>query len=106
MGQTAEVLAREFGISRRDQDEFSLISHQRAVAARERLTEEMMTVIPPSAYKDVVAHDNGPRENQTLEALAKLKPFFDKYSGTVTAGNSKSPMAPSCFDHVKPGRET
>lgn len=88
MGQTAEVLAREFGISRRAQDEFSLVSHQRALAGREHVREEMMTVIPPSAYQDVVTHDNGPRENQTLEALAKLKPFFDKYSGTVTAGNS------------------
>jgi acetyl-CoA acetyltransferase family protein len=88
MGQTAEVLAKEFGISREEQDEFSLISHQRAVAAREVLKEEIVPVIPGPKYKQAVEFDNGPRENQTLEALTKLKPFFDKYSGTVTAGNS------------------
>jgi acetyl-CoA acetyltransferase family protein len=88
MGQTAEVLAKEFGISRWDQDEFALVSHQSAVAAREILKEEIVPVIPAPEYKDVVESDNGPREHQTMEALAKLKPFFDRRSGTITAGNS------------------
>ncbi len=88
MGQTAEVLAKEFGITREQQDAFALRSHQRAIAAREILKEEIVPVIPAPQYKNIVSADNGPRENQTMEALAKLKPIFDKYSGTVTAGNS------------------
>ena len=88
MGQTAEVLAKEFGVTRREQDEFSLLSHQRAIAARNILREEIVAVIPGPKFKNVIEYDNGPRENQTMEALAKLKPYFDKYSGTVTAGNS------------------
>ena len=48
----------------------------------------MAAVIPGPKYKKAVESDNGPLENQTIEALAKLKPYFDKYSGTVTAGNS------------------
>ncbi len=88
MGQTAEVLAKEFGISRQEQDEFALLSHQRAFSSRALLKEEIMPIIPASKYKAVVEHDNGVRENQTSEALAKLNPIFDKYSGSVTAGNS------------------
>ncbi len=88
MGQTAEVLAKEFGITREEQDQFALASHLRALNAREILKEEMAAVIPGPKYKKAVESDNGPRENQTIEALAKLKPYFDKYSGTVTAGNS------------------
>ncbi len=88
MGQTAEVLAKEFGITRKDQDDFSLLSHQRALASREILREEIVPVIPGPKYKEAVIDDNGPREGQTYEALAKLKPFFEKGTGTVTAGNS------------------
>ncbi len=88
MGQTAEVLAKEFGISRREQDEFALLSHQKAMAARVLFKEEIVPVIPSPKYTKIVEVDNGPRENQSMEALAKLKPVFDKYSGTVTAGNS------------------
>jgi len=88
MGQTAEVLAKEFGITRKEQDEFSLLSHQRALASREILREEIVPVIPAPKYKEAVIDDNGPREGQTYEALAKLKPFFEKGTGTVTAGNS------------------
>jgi len=88
MGQTAEVLAKEFGISRKEQDQFSLLSHQNAVRARDILREEIVPVIPGPKYKKVVTDDNGPRENQTMEALAKLRPFFDRASGTVTPGNS------------------
>jgi acetyl-CoA acyltransferase len=89
MGDTAEVLAKEFGISREAQDDFALMSHRRAVAATEsgRLGEEIVPVFAPP-YKDAVLQDVGPRKNQSLEALAKLKPIFDRRHGTVTPGNS------------------
>jgi acetyl-CoA C-acetyltransferase/acetyl-CoA acyltransferase len=88
MGQTAEVLAKEFGISRRKQDEFALESHKKALASRMKLREEIMPVFVPPRFNTVVEDDNGPRENQTIEQLAKLKTIFDKYAGTVTAGNA------------------
>ena len=87
MGQTAENLAREFHISRERQDEFALRSHQRVIAARDRLREEIVPVYVPPKYEPV-RDDVGPRENQTLQALAKLPPYFDRRNGTVTVGNS------------------
>jgi acetyl-CoA C-acetyltransferase/acetyl-CoA acyltransferase len=83
MGQTAEVLAKEFGIGREEQDRFALASHQRATAAWKRgfFVDEVVPVPP-------VDRDTGPRPNQSLEALAKLPAIFDKVSGTVTPGNS------------------
>ncbi len=88
MGETAEVLAEDFGIGRREQDEFALESHRRAAAAQERcvLSEEIVPVPAAAAGKEIKA-DVGPRREQSLEALAKLKPFFKK-GGTVTVGNS------------------
>jgi acetyl-CoA C-acetyltransferase/acetyl-CoA acyltransferase len=90
MGQTAEVLAREFAIDRSAQDRFALRSHQRAEAAwREgRFANEVMPVPLPPRYTEAVERDNGIREGQTLEALERLKPFFDRRYGSVTAGNS------------------
>jgi acetyl-CoA acetyltransferase family protein len=93
MGQTAEVLYRDFGISREEQDKFALESHQKATKAREKLHEEIATVYlpkgsPRSERGKFVDSDNGVREKQTIEALAKLKPVFDRRNGTVTAGNS------------------
>ena len=88
MGETAELLAKEHGISREEQDAFALRSHQRVVLARERLAEEIVPVPIPPKYETLCTRDNGVRENQTLEALAKLRPFFDRKFGTVTAGNS------------------
>lgn len=90
MGETAEILAKEFGISRVEQDEFALRSHQKAVAAIKegRFAQEITPVFLPPKFKEIVNEDVGPRENQTMEALGKLKPFFDKRTGTVTAGNS------------------
>src|SRR5437016_6573544 len=85
MGETAEVLAREFGLTRGEQDEFALESHRRAVAARETVAEE---ICPVYSNSRVLGHDNGPRPNQTMEALAKLKTVFDRKTGTVTAGNA------------------
>ena len=89
MGQTAETLARDWRISREVQDEFALRSHKRAAAARARLAEEMWPVYPRGSEKPAaVADDNGVRENQTMEALSKLRPVFEKRGGTVTAGNA------------------
>ena len=87
MGQTAEVLSREFRITRERQDQYALMSHQRAIAAREKLREEIVPLFPPPRH-EIVRDDVGPREGQTLEALAKLKPYFDRRNGTVTVGNS------------------
>jgi acetyl-CoA C-acetyltransferase/acetyl-CoA acyltransferase len=83
MGETAEVLAEEFAIDRQSQDEFALESHRRAAAAQKsgRFAEEIVAV-PDAASEDV-----GIRPDQTLAALAKLKPIFKK-DGTVTVGNS------------------
>jgi acetyl-CoA acetyltransferase family protein len=90
MGQTAEVLAREFGISRSEQDRFALESHRRAVAAAESgfAREEMAPVFPPPRRDRAVFEDVGPRPGQSLEQLAKLRPYFDARFGTVTPGNA------------------
>ena len=90
MGQTAEVLAREFGIAREDQDAFALRSHKLAAAAwnEGRMAGEVCPVPIPPRFEETAERDNGIRENQTPEALAKLKPLFDRRYGTVTAGNS------------------
>jgi acetyl-CoA acyltransferase len=82
MGLTAERVARKYGISRQDADEFALRSHQKALAAQEagRFAEEIVAV-------DGFQKDEGPRADTSLEALAKLKPVFHA-KGTVTAGNS------------------
>jgi len=87
MGETAEVLAREFDINRAEQDAFALQSHKRAVAAQEKFSGEICPAFLP-AKGSAVTKDNGPRENQSNEALAKLKPVFDRRTGTVTAGNA------------------
>ena len=90
MGQTAERLAREFNVSREAQDEFALLSHQRAVAGTEsgRLLEEIAPLYVPPGYETVLAEDVGPRPQQSIEALQRLRPVFEKRHGTVTAGNS------------------
>jgi len=86
MGQTAEVLYRDYGITREQQDAFALESHLKVVKARGKQAEEIATVY--LSRGQFVDKDNGVRENQTMEALAKLRPVFDKRNGTVTAGNS------------------
>jgi acetyl-CoA C-acetyltransferase/acetyl-CoA acyltransferase len=90
MGQTAELLAREFGIEREEQDRFALRSHELAAAAwaAGRMDVEVMPVPLPPNYHRAVERDNGIRAGQTLEALARLRPVFDRRYGTVTAGNS------------------
>jgi acetyl-CoA acetyltransferase family protein len=88
MGETAEVLAREFNVTRAEQDAFALHSHQQAALNRNRLTDEICPVFPNPSVKAAVLQDNGPRDQQSLDALAKLRPVFDHGTGTVTAGNS------------------
>ncbi len=89
MGQTAEILAREFGITRADQDQFALMSHERAVAAQKagRFSQELFPIFD-DRYTSTLDADDGPRDGQTLEALAKLRPYFDRHAGTVTVGNA------------------
>jgi acetyl-CoA C-acetyltransferase/acetyl-CoA acyltransferase len=88
MGETAEVLAREFGITREAQDLFALASHQKAAAAREAFASEICPVYLPGTKAGFVDQDNGIRDGQTMEALARLKPAFERRTGTVTPGNS------------------
>src|SRR6185436_12044512 len=84
-----ELLARDWRLSREQQDEFALRSHQRAAAAKPKLAEETWPVYPRGGKKtEAVIEDNGVREQQTMEALAKLRPVFEKRGGTVTAGNA------------------
>ena len=96
MGQTAEILAKEFEISRREQDEFALRSHKRAWASREKLREEIVPVPVGPQFKNIIRDDNGVREKQTMEALLKLKPYFERGTGTVTAGNSSQITDGAC----------
>jgi len=93
MGQSAEKMAKENGISREDQDRFALMSHQRAAAATNdrRLTAEIAPWFGGPGMDQPVTSDNGVRSDTSLEALAALKPVFDRKYGSVTAGNS-SPL--------------
>jgi acetyl-CoA acyltransferase len=93
MGQSAEKMAKENGITREEQDRIALMSHQRASAATSdgRLTAEIAPWFGGPDMDQVVSDDNGIRSDTSLEALAKLKPVFDRKYGTVTAGNS-SPL--------------
>jgi acetyl-CoA acetyltransferase family protein len=90
MGETAEVLARDFHVTREEQDEFSLRSHQLATKAQEDglFDGEIFPVPKVPGYDELVSEDVGPRPRQSMEALAKLPPYFDRRNGTVTAGNS------------------
>jgi acetyl-CoA acyltransferase len=97
MGNTAENVARQFNVSRGDQDAFALASHQKAAAAWARgdFAAEVIPVktrvFDGETWKDVtVDKDEGPRADTSLEKLAALKPVFDP-TGTVTAGNA-SPL--------------
>ncbi|MFO7177098.1 MAG: acetyl-CoA C-acyltransferase FadI [Pseudomonadota bacterium] len=92
MGESAEKMAKENGISREQQDEFAHRSHVRAAAAWNdgRFAEEVMTFYVPPKF-EAVREDNLVRKDSSLDAYGKLKPVFDKAHGTVTAGNS-SPL--------------
>jgi acetyl-CoA C-acetyltransferase len=88
MGQTAENLAYRFGITRRDMDAFSARSHQRVIAAQAAHHYDGEVVPLYDAKGTLYAADDGMRADSTPENLAKLRPFFDRKYGNVTAGNS------------------
>jgi len=93
MGNTGELVAKEYKVSRADQDQFALASHQKAVAAMDKghFRDEIVPVTIPQRKGEplVVDSDEGPRRDTTLEGLGKLKPVFQK-DGTVTAGNAST----------------
>ena len=94
MGATAENVAERYGVSREEQDAFALESHRRAVAARDggRFDDELVTVEveQPKGPPVTVHSDEGPREDSSLERLARLKAVFRPDGGTITAGNSST----------------
>ena len=91
MGCTGEIVAEKYGVTRQEQDAYALESHRKAVAAIRagRFRDEIVPVPLPAKKGAPVLYavDEGPREETSLEALAKLKPAF-KEGGTVTAGNA------------------
>jgi acetyl-CoA acyltransferase len=108
MGLTAEAVAREFNISREDQDEFSFHSHQKAIAAIQegRFKEGIVPIKIEEVYLDsnekkktrkyMVDTDEGPRADTAIDKLAKLKPVFSA-DGVVTAGNSSQTSDGAAF---------
>ena len=108
MGLTAEAVAKEYNVSREDQDEFSLKSHQKAVAAIKNghLKENVVPITVKETYLDdnlkkksreyIVDTDEGPRADTALDKLAKLKPVFAA-GGSVTAGNSSQTSDGAAF---------
>jgi acetyl-CoA C-acetyltransferase len=91
MGMTGELVAEKYGITREEQDKFALESHQKAIRARKScfLEAQILPIEVPQKKGEpiVIKYDESPREDTTLEALAKLRPAFKK-DGTVTAGNA------------------
>ncbi|HVP56742.1 MAG TPA: acetyl-CoA C-acetyltransferase [bacterium] len=91
MGNTGELVAEKYSISRREQDEYAYNSHRKAIAAIKagKFRAEIVPVMVPQKKGDPIKFevDEGPREDTTVEALARLKPAFRK-DGTVTAGNA------------------
>src|SRR5258708_5901729 len=91
MGMTGELVAEKYGITREEQDKFAFESHQKAVRARKSCFFEAQ-ILPIEVQQKkgdplVIKYDESPREDTSIEALAKLKPAFKK-DGTVTAGNA------------------
>jgi len=108
MGLTAEAVAREYNVSREDQDEFSFNSHKKAIAAVQsgKFKSEIVPINVSETYIDetgkrkkrdfIIETDEGPRADTSMEALAKLKPVFDA-KGVVTAGNSSQTSDGAAF---------
>lgn len=107
MGLTAEAVAKDYNVSREDQDAFSLESHKRAVAAIEsgRFKDEILPLDVEEVYVEndkkksrsyTVSTDEGPRKDTSLEVLSKLRPVFSQ-GGTVTAGNSSQTSDGAAF---------
>lgn len=88
MGQTAEVLAREFNVSRDAQDAFAARSHLRATQAAWAVAHEITPLYPGGTSRTAVLADNGIRSDSSMEKLARLPTLFDPQNGSVTAGNS------------------
>ncbi len=88
MGQTAEIVAKRFNITREQQDAYALQSHQHLAAAYDegRMQDEVMPLFSPGGRVD--KEDDGMRRDSDMEKLAKLKPVFDRRYGLVTSGNS------------------
>lgn len=93
MGESAEKMARESGITREAQDAFAHRSHSRAAKAWADgiFDQEVMRVLVPPKYDSPVTEDNLVRKDSSVEAYAKLRPAFDRVNGTITAGNA-SPL--------------
>jgi acetyl-CoA C-acetyltransferase len=91
MGMTGELVAEKYGITREEQDRFAVESHQKAIRARKScfFEAQILPIEVPQKKGDpiVIKYDESPREDTSMEALARLKPAFKK-DGTVTAGNA------------------
>ena len=94
MGNTAEMVAQKYGVTRDEQDAYAAESHRRAVAAQQagHFEAEIVAVEVPQRRADPIRFqvDEGPRQDSTTSALGKLKPAFQPDGGTVTAGNASS----------------
>ena len=94
MGNTGELVAEKYGVTREEQDAYAAESHKKAVAAQEAgaFDAEIFNVEVPQRKKDPIqfCKDDGPRADSTVEALGKLRPAFKREGGTVTAGNASS----------------
>jgi acetyl-CoA acetyltransferase family protein len=88
MGDTAERLAREWNISREAQDQFSMESHRRALAAKSAIHDEISPFAIPPHLDHYLTDDIGPREKMDPAKIARMKPYFDRRMGTVTVANS------------------
>lgn len=92
MGESAEVMAKEYGISRRAQDEYTEMTHHRAAEAfEENRFPEVMTVLTGEEFDEPVDHDTMVRPDTSVDKMARLSPVFDRAHGTITAANS-SPL--------------
>lgn len=90
MGQTAEILSREFDITRIMQDEFALDSHKKALSAIENghFDKEIVPILIGKKLDKLLQKDSGPRVDCSIEKLQKLRPYFDRKTGSVTVGNA------------------
>jgi acetyl-CoA C-acetyltransferase/acetyl-CoA acyltransferase len=90
MGATAEKLAREFNISRLDQDAYANESHSKTIKAMKegKFNAEIVPLTAGKNLERLITEDIGPRDSSTIEKLGKLKPYFEKGTGTVTVGNA------------------
>ena len=107
MGDSAEKMAKENGISREAQDAFAIRSHTKAVEAWETgiFDDEVMPFPIPPSYREVVERDTIPRSDSTAEKLATLRPVFDRKYGSVTAANA-SPLTDGASAVILMAEET